>query len=193
MRKTRVHFFLAGFLVVLLAVTLGAITSPAEGKEFSMTLKFAEPVPPNSFQGRVHQWWAQELEKRTNDRIKIQFFWMESLVKWKDMLQGVGSGIADLGTPAATYHPSDFPLLMVIDNMPYNTTDYWASMMAVIDTVRNDPDLVAEFKKANITYVAPYCSGEFQFLCRKPFFMQLHRRWIAFRIELFSPAHIAHF
>jgi TRAP-type C4-dicarboxylate transport system substrate-binding protein len=169
MTNRKVVSFFAGVLVLVLMVTFGAVFCPAEGKEFSKTLKFAEPIPPKSFMGKMHIWWAQEVEKRTNGRIKIQFFWMESLVKWKDMLQGVGSGIADLGTPAATYHPSDFPLLMVIDNMPYNTTDYWASVMAVIDTVRNDPDLVAEFKKANIKYVAPYCSGEFQFLCRKPF------------------------
>jgi len=167
MRKKGMKSFLAGVLVVLLLVTFGAIISPAEGKEFSMTLKFAEPVPPNSFQGRMHQWWAQEVEKRTNGRIKIQFFWMESLVKWKDMLHGVNSGIADLGVIACAYHPSDFPVFMVVD-MPYNINDYWTGMRAAIDTARNDPNLEKEFGKAGIKHLAPYCSGYLQFHLRKP-------------------------
>lgn len=168
MKKKNVRSIVAGILVLFLIIGFGVITPPRQAEAFSKTLRFAEPVPPQSFLGKMHQWWASEVEKRTNGRIKIQFFWMESLVKWKDMLEGINSGIADLGVLACGYNPSDFPLFMTVD-MPYNISDYWAGMRAVIDTVKNDPNLVKEFQKAGVKHVAPYCSGFFELQTRKPF------------------------
>jgi len=165
MRKALCFSVIAALAVFF--VSAACVPSTALAKEYSKTLRFASPMPPQSFAGQMHQWWAKELEKRTNGRVKIKFYWMESLVKWKDMLHGVSSGIADIGLVASTYHPSDLPLYMLTD-MPYNAVDYWAGTRAVTDVCTKDPALVAELKRNNLRHVAPWCSGKFNFCTREP-------------------------
>lgn len=151
-------YFIA--ILVFVGITFGSVCQTI-AKEFKpKTLKFATVVPPKSFLGQQQQWWADEVARRTDGRLKVQMFWMESLSKWKDMLHAVSSGIADVGVPSSTYHPSDFRLFMLLD-MPYNVKDYWAGMMAAIDVSENEPNLKAELEKAGIKFLAPYASGHF--------------------------------
>jgi len=157
---------ISAIVILMLVISLGVFSTPALAK--TRVLKYANEVPPQSWLGQQEQWWANEVEKRTNGRLKIQMFWMGSLAKWKDMLQAVKSGIADIGTTASTYHPSDFPLWMLLD-MPYNLTDYYVGMMAAMDTMENQPDLKAELDRAGQMSLGGYCSGQFQLLTRKPF------------------------
>ncbi len=160
MKSREQRLFATSIAALVFLAIMAMISGTAFGdKEYSKTLKFAQPVPPGSFSGKIHQWWANELEKRTNGRIKVQFYWMESLVRWRDMLQGVSSGIADLGLPNPTFHPSDLPLFMVTDTV-YNCSDNWAGMMAVFDASRNEPNLKAELDRNKLIIVGPWCGGD---------------------------------
>ena len=97
-----------------------------------VTLKYADATPQKSWFGNHHKWWANEVEKRTRGRVKVQIFWMESLVKWKDMLPGVQSRMADLGWLSSTYHPSNLPLYIILDNVSTfvrtMSRRYWRSL-----------------------------------------------------------------
>jgi TRAP-type transport system periplasmic protein len=127
-----------------------------------MTLRFADTVPEKSFYGGLHKWWASEVEKRTGGKIKIQIFWMESLVKWKDMLEGVQSGMADVGWITATYHPSKLPMWFMLDNVFNFKKDYVASVLAATDAIENEPNLKAEFEKQKIFFLGAHISGQAQ-------------------------------
>ena len=65
------------------------------------TLRMANVVGENSWFGRQHKWWAAEVERRSAGKLKVQIFWMESLVKWKDALPGIQSGVADFAWAAS--------------------------------------------------------------------------------------------
>lgn len=156
---------MASYLKRILCLCIGiavllAVAMPMAADAKNITLKFSSPVPPKSWLGQQQKWWADQLEKRTNGEVKVQFFWMGSLVKWKDGLHGVASGICDITNPCSTYHPSEFPLYIVLD-MPYNGSDYWSAMKATIDTVENQPDLKAEFKKNGVKFMFNWMSGHF--------------------------------
>jgi TRAP-type transport system periplasmic protein len=127
-----------------------------------MTLRFADTVPEKSFYGGLHKWWASEVEKRTGGKIKIQIFWMESLVKWKDMLEGVQSGMADVGWITATYHPSKLPMWFMLDNVFNFRKDYVASVLAATETIENEPNVKAEFEKQKIFFLGAHISGQAQ-------------------------------
>jgi TRAP-type C4-dicarboxylate transport system substrate-binding protein len=156
MKRRLMSFF--GVTMTIFILTAAMFCTAVYAK--TMTLKFASPVPPKSWIGQQQQWWGSEVEKRTNGRVKVQFFWMGSLVEWKDGLHGVGSGICDIANPCSTYHPSEFPLYIVLD-MPYNGNDYWAAMRAAIDTVENQPDLKAEFERNGVKFLFNWMSGFF--------------------------------
>ncbi len=163
-------------MVRLVAVGVGllfvmgvfATTCMAQEAGKPLTLKFANPVPQNSWFGTQFQWWGNEVEKRTGGKVKIQIFWMESLVKWKDMLRGVQSGIADIGWGSSTYHPSNLPLFLMLDNPFSFRQDYVAALMALIDTTENEPNLKAEMERESIIMMGPHISGQMQIGSKKP-------------------------
>jgi len=65
-------------------------------------------------------------------RVKVQIFWMESLVNGEDMLPEYQSRMADLGWLSSTYHPSNLPLYIILDNVPTFVRTmprrYWRSL-----------------------------------------------------------------
>ena len=155
MRKT--HVLIAMAITLLFGITLFSPVCIAADKP--ITLKVANFVPSGSFLGQEHTWWMKEIEKRTNGRIKIRMFWMQSLVKQTDMLPAVKAGIADIGWVPSTYFPSNLPLYMMLDNAGNCIPDYRATIMATIDTMDNEPNLKAELEREKLLVVGPYISG----------------------------------
>ena len=149
------------FLITIsLLFVVTAFSATCIAQEFKpMTLKCVEAVGENSFLGKEHQWWANEIEKRTGERIKIKFFWMESLMKQKDMLPGLKYGMADLAFFGAPYFPSNFPLYVIIENNLNVGEDFVAGMLAVMETLEKEPNMKAEMEREKIMLIAPYTAG----------------------------------
>ena len=163
-RRLKKNQLATGVLVSLFFFTSLVSTTclASEGSIKPVTLKFASFVPPMSFVGKQHhQYWIDQVEKRTNGRIKFQVFWSGSLAAFTDMLTAVQSGVAGLGIYSCQYNPSDFPLWLLLD-LPYNVgDDYAAAMLANLETQKKEPHLKAEFEKAGVITVAPHISGQF--------------------------------
>lgn len=122
-------------------------------------LKLAASTPETSFFAQHVKWWIGEIEKRTEGRIKIQAFFMESLVKAKDMLPAIQSAYADIGYVIAIYFPSYFPQYTLLDHFNNCYQDYRAPLMASIDTAEKEPNIKAELEKQKIFLLIPYMSG----------------------------------
>lgn len=147
-------------LIIAAIILAFAQASPSMAQELKpATLKMANVIPENSWFGRQHKWWAGEVEKRSGGKLKVQIFWTESLVKWKDALPGIQSGVADFAWVSSTYFPAQFPRYLVLDNLFNFGDDYVAAILALMDTVDNEPNLKAELAKEDIILVAPHISG----------------------------------
>ena len=156
MKKTLILIVVA----ISLMFTLHLLSSASMAQELKpTTLRMANVVAEKSWFGNQHKWRASEVEKRTGGKIKVQIFWMESLVKWKDALPGIQSGMADLAWVSSTYFPSQLPRYLMLDNLFNFGDDYVASILALIDTVENEPNLKAELAKENMVLVCPHISG----------------------------------
>lgn len=111
-------------LLALLA--LGAATVPGSAQE-TWNLQFASYIGAGAAQSRAQEWWAQEVEKRTDGRVKIEFYYQGSLLPATDILQGVADGRASLGYVANAYHPAELPLSSVV-GVPFVTSNAEAQM-----------------------------------------------------------------
>ena len=79
------------------AITAATLSFSATAQELQQqTWKMSTPTGEKSWFGDLHKWWGSEVEKRSGGKIKIQYFWSDSLVKWADALPGIQSGVADL-------------------------------------------------------------------------------------------------
>jgi TRAP-type C4-dicarboxylate transport system substrate-binding protein len=141
-----------------IAVSSFAFNATAQDIQ-QQTWKVAVPTGERSWFGGLHKWWGSEVEKRSEGKIKIQFFWSDSLVKWGDALPGIQSGVADLAWISSSYHPAQLPNYMALDHMFNYGDDYEAAVKAALDAMDNQPDLKAEMAKNDIVPMMSHISG----------------------------------
>jgi TRAP-type C4-dicarboxylate transport system substrate-binding protein len=112
---------MSGLLVFLfLAFLVASVACPSSSfAQAKITLKFSESTFPATHRMAMQMAdWCKEVEKRTNNRIKIDFFPGGMLAPTTQVFDSVKKGIADLGDTFASYTKGRFPLTETID-LPY--------------------------------------------------------------------------
>jgi TRAP-type C4-dicarboxylate transport system substrate-binding protein len=115
------------FLTVLLAVAF-ATPTPAE----VIKLKFANFFPPPARHSKICLEFCAEVEKRTNGKVKIQYFAGGSLLKAPAIYNGVVTGIADIGFAHIEYTPGRFPVTAACE-LPLRYPSAWVSNQVAND------------------------------------------------------------
>jgi TRAP-type C4-dicarboxylate transport system substrate-binding protein len=80
-----------------------------------ITLRFAHFVPATTLEGKTMQDWANEVQKRTNGRVKINIYPGATLMPAGQIYDGITNEVADIGYGIFAYHRGRFPLTEVID------------------------------------------------------------------------------
>ena len=100
MFKKLANLSLRVFLVSML-VALMATAAPA--KTYKLTL--ADSTAPVGLRGNGVKILVEEIEKHTNGQVKVQVYWGGSLLKAKEILNGIKDGIVDMGFINPNYYP----------------------------------------------------------------------------------------
>jgi TRAP-type C4-dicarboxylate transport system substrate-binding protein len=109
MRTLRDALLLGWALSLLLPTAAAAqATPPAPSKP--IVLKKADFGPVSLSRVRLSKWWAEEVEKRSGGRVKIEYFPAETLLKAADIFEGTRSGVADIGIWVQAYNPAVSPI-----------------------------------------------------------------------------------
>jgi TRAP-type C4-dicarboxylate transport system substrate-binding protein len=115
MRKSFIVSLLACF-VALLFITY---VPTAAGQEKTVTLRFSESsFPATHTMAMLMADWCKEVTKRTEGRVKIDFFPGGILAPSAQVYDSVKKGIADMGDTFASYTKGRFPFMETID-LPY--------------------------------------------------------------------------
>lgn len=104
-------------------------------------------------------WWATELEKRSNGRVKVDYYFSQALVKSADSLDAITHGIADVQFIASGYFPTKLPLVGGLD-LIYQTESYWVISMAFKEMCETYEPFQKMYRDNNIVLVAPNCASE---------------------------------
>lgn len=97
------------------ALLLSACGGASDGKPRPIRLTYSIFFPPMHLQTQTAIRWAEEIERRTDGRVKITPYPAGSLTKPDQCWQGVLSGISDIGMSCFSYTPGRFPLLEALD------------------------------------------------------------------------------
>lgn len=79
------------------------------------TLSYSIFFPPTHGQSKAGVAWAEEIQKRTDGRIKIDVFPGGTLTKANETYDGVTKGISDIGMSCFAYTRGQFPLMEAVD------------------------------------------------------------------------------
>jgi TRAP-type C4-dicarboxylate transport system substrate-binding protein len=74
-----------------------------------VTLRFGEHAPTVMGRSVLTYWFAKEVERRTEGKVKVDVYWGQSLAKGRELLKATQTGIADMAYVASAYYVDQFP------------------------------------------------------------------------------------
>ncbi|MBN1189101.1 MAG: TRAP transporter substrate-binding protein DctP [Dehalococcoidales bacterium] len=92
------------------AATSAAPAKPAE----TVIIKYGHDMPPNVAPPTGLNWWAEEVTKRTDGRVKVEMYPASSLVPQSSSVDAVRSGVADMYFLSITSWRKQFPLSSIV-------------------------------------------------------------------------------
>ncbi|MBW2002164.1 MAG: TRAP transporter substrate-binding protein [Deltaproteobacteria bacterium] len=105
------------FLVLMIIAVAVAFTTLSFQKAQAAPIKLTYSCffPPTHIQSKLAEAWSKEVAKRTNGRVKVEYYPGGTLTKAKQCYDGAVTGISDLGFSVLAYTGSRFPVMSAID------------------------------------------------------------------------------
>jgi len=130
MRQNKL-LIVAGILCIGLMVVVLAFEG-AYAAEKVIKLKAANFFPTPALQSKFLGEFCEEVEKRTEGRVKIEYFAGGSLLKAPRIYQGLSTGIADIGYSHIEYTPGRMPVSGVCE-LPLGYASAWVASQVTND------------------------------------------------------------
>lgn len=131
-------------------------TTGAEGEEGTtpedvetISLRVTNWLSPPSALGETLEWWASEVEERSDGRVEIERFYDASLLAATEHVPGIGDGRADLGLASGAYHPGEMPLSNIA-GIPFVSSDAEAVARAFTYMYENNDAFRDEWASQNL-------------------------------------------
>lgn len=153
---------IGGFAGVLVLLGLLLAAEPAVAQ--SITLKFHDPFSPSAL-NLAARWWMDEVEKRTNGKVKFDSIFGGALGALTAQPMAIRAGSFDLGQTGVVYNPGLYPRGTLIV-LPFLSDD-----------------MLTHAKAAHELLISPALEGEFTALNQKFMFNGL---WTAISMMSFS-------
>lgn len=154
MKRKELITVLAGFCFLLTFVFLPLIPiSVSAAAEKPITLKFAHQNPPKGRTTvKVIDPYIKMLEKATKGRLKIVSYPAQSLLKAKEVVTGIETGIADMTWAPLGYFTGRFPLTMVM-MLPFIAHENAGKNSLVLQELYETvPEIKREFKNLKVLF-----------------------------------------
>jgi TRAP-type transport system periplasmic protein len=119
--------------VVVVAFALALSLAVPREKAFAenvILLKFSNFFPAPHKNSIIIEQWCKEIEKRTNGRVKINYYPGATLTPPQQTYDSVAKGIADIGEALVGYTQGKFPLTAGLDLPLGQKSGYLATKMA---------------------------------------------------------------
>jgi TRAP-type transport system periplasmic protein len=118
-----------GLVIAVLFLCL-SVPCDAQPKAKVIELSYSSHFPANYGMEICSMKWAEEIEKRTNGKVKITFYHSGTLTPPNAIYEGVVKGISDIGHSVFSYTRGRFPLMEVVDLPGYPVTAVIPSLVA---------------------------------------------------------------
>ena len=101
------------FGLAAVALTWGGVATSDAADPIKLT--YSNFFPPTHIQSKLAEAWCKEVEKRTDGRVKVDYFPGQTLTKGNVCYDGVVNGLSDIGLSVLGYTRGRFPVMEVVD------------------------------------------------------------------------------
>lgn len=141
--------FLAGLMIFLVSLSIVLTTGISVAAEKVITLTYAESGPPAGLGGNFVKIMKEEIEKNTDGRVTLEVYWQGSLLKGKEILNGVKQGMVDMGYVLPAYYPKQLFIHNAFALFPEGPTKFANLSRAITNCYDSIPDFGREMEKWN--------------------------------------------
>jgi TRAP-type C4-dicarboxylate transport system substrate-binding protein len=174
-RPVRVFCIVAGLAVFLLAVSVPAF---AYSEKEPLVLKAAIDNPPGDMKAKTIKHFGDIVEKKTNGRIKFEYFYSGALIKKPQYVDAVAKGIADISTGPVSFVTGKLPELSIFEIYGAYKLDKHLEMEQAVEPIMKE-----YFKEKGIHHVLIQYSGSVVFP-HKSKFLSKPEDWKGQKIRL---------
>lgn len=157
---------LLGILFTALIFASWAVPLQAAETTKPLVLKFASWTPPHVNFARAGVWIVKEMERRSEGRIKIEYYWSNSLIPARQIMDALQKGVADIGFVNPSYQPGKLPLL-TITSLPATSAGDMCPTTKALQGLMEMPEIKAELDSLNIRYLGPLTNNSYGVWTRK--------------------------
>jgi len=163
--KSTVRFIV--FLSIVLC-TLISLTIVRSGPVAAKELRFATTAAGTDCGSVGYEWWLSEIERRTKGALKFERFWAGSLMPGPKIIDGIDSGVADVGQLIMAYYAGKLPLHTVANTPGTGGYSTWARAQAFMDLYDRVPALRAELEEYDAVPIAIRGSTGLNLITKEP-------------------------
>lgn len=155
---------------IVLAALVGISFGPAAAEPTypELELNYASHVPGSNVVSAADHFFASEIARRSDGRIKIEIYWNRSLAKQSEVLPLVAAGAIHLST-IETAQYGETPLMGFANALPLTWFDAAATVAAARDLYEHSAGIAEERKRLGIRILFTRHLPNYQLLCRRPY------------------------
>ncbi|MEN2977630.1 C4-dicarboxylate TRAP transporter substrate-binding protein (plasmid) [Tistrella bauzanensis] len=144
-----------------------ALGLPAREAAARTSLSLTQYGPDRGWQADLLKAYAERVREASGGELDIRITFGGALIAAKDVLRGVGDGVADLGSFIAVYTPAELFNYRVGD-LPVGSTDPWVGNASMMELARTNPVVKGEFDAQNTVLLANSTATEVVLICKEP-------------------------
>ena len=148
------RFWLILFVVTISLAAMNVNFLDAAPPAKPIVMKVASWMPAHVPHGRAGGWMIQDVERRSQGKIKFEYYWADSLVPAKQLIDALQKGVADIAFINPAYQPGKMPLLTVNTLPATSPGEYYPTAKALEELIQM-PEVKAELDKLNMQYLGP--------------------------------------
>jgi len=101
-------------LTTIMAVAVICVALPTLAQA-EVKLTYSNFFPPTNHQSKLAEAWCNEVTKRTNGKVVVEYYPGGTLTKAKQCYDGVVEGMSDVGLSCLAYSRGRFPVMAAVD------------------------------------------------------------------------------
>ncbi len=151
------------------SLAVAAYMASASAQNYpSVTLRMGHTVPKTAPVAQSDDLFAQDVAKRSGNKVNIQIFWAGSAGAPAELLDLLSAGSIDMAAITPSYYPAKLPLLGALNALPLGMPTV-PSIQTIWTTLWNEMPALQEEAKANNIYPQwEHVFNEYHLLCTSP-------------------------
>ena len=136
-------------LILFVCVSLLLLCDSANAAQ---KMVFGNMASPKSIMVKGFEWWGSEIEKRSQGKVKFDYYWGASLVKPYEQTSAVIKNIMQVGS-LSSYNPDISPFPPILAFPMINTGPVEVTLKAADELFRTNPEIQKWLKENNLKYM----------------------------------------